>query len=456
MLENLFKKTDLIHFCGIGGIGMSGIAKILRELGFKTQGTEINADNKQAKMLKELGCNIFNEHHKDNLKSVTHFITTNTINPNNPEYMSAISKNIPIIRRGELLSDLVSGFKNKISITGTHGKTTITSIISCIFHEHFKASFLVGGVLSNYNTNAKLDSRDFVVCESDESDATMLMIDADISVLSNISLEHMEFYKNEESLMKTYEVFFNQHLEDKKLICCIDDKRIESLFIKTNAFKTKNFITYGFSEKADYQITDMSYKNGLNFCLKTKNNKTKNFNIPVLLGEHNALNATASIIVALEYGISEEKIQQYFSFFLGTHRRMEFVGEIQGCKVYDDYAHHPNEIQALYNGLNSVFSNYQVIIEPHKYSRLNDCFEDFVNVIKNINTDVFITEVYNPTFKSSKDKDHLDLVNEVKKHGKNNIFFIQDDEILKILSSGKDTVCINAGSLSYKIKNLLT
>lgn len=455
MLENLFRKTDLIHFCGIGGIGMSGTAKVLKSLGYKVQGTDINSDNKQLEELKNLGCKIFNEHKKENLENVTHFITTNTINPNNPEYISAISKNIPVIRRGELLADLISGFKNKISITGAHGKTTITSVLSCIFHEHFKASFFVGGVLTNYNTNAKLDSHDFVVCESDESDATMLMIDADISVLSNISLEHMEFYKDEKTLMQTYRAFFNQHLEDsKKLICCIDDKRIQTIIEDTQASKSKNVITYGFVESAQYQVMQTSYKDGLQFRLKLPNGSIEEFYAPALFGNHNALNSTAAIIVALQHNIPIDKIKKYLQFFIGTHRRMQLIGIVDDKKVYDDYAHHPNEINALCKELPDVMKNYQIIIEPHKYSRLTDCFDDFVNAIKTIKEDVFITEVYNPTFKSNNHKDSLDLVNTVKFSGKENIFLLSDDEIGTQLSQ-KNTICLNAGSLSYKIKKLI-
>ena len=366
-------QREIIHFVGIGGIGMSGLALIMKNMGFKIQGSD-QAKNKNTSTCSKLGIKVFIGHSVKNVKKSTILVKSSAIKNNNCEIKYALNKKIPIYSRAEILADVVS-LKKNIIITGSHGKTTTTSLVAKILSDQkLDPTIINGGVINSLNSNAKLGKGDWAILEADESDGSFLKLPINYSIVTNIDYEHIDYYKSYKNLENNFLKFIEKTPPTGKSIICIEDKNIKKIFSK---IKNKNLLTYGETKNANYQISNIRYKMNYSiFDLIYKNidkkiKKIKNIHVK-LLGKHNVLNATAAITVCLNLGVNENVIKKSLKKFSGVQRRMTKIFSKNKIDFYDDYAHHPTEIVSILEGVKNVYKNRKIIsvFEPHRYSRV--------------------------------------------------------------------------------------
>ena len=376
---NLGQK-DIIHFVGIGGIGMSGLAKIMKNMGFNVQGSDQNK-NKNTISCSIFGIKIFIGHSVNNVKKATIIVKSTAIKNNNIELKYARKNKIPIYSRAEILADAVS-LKKNIIITGSHGKTTTTSLVAKILSDQkLDPTIINGGVINSFKSNAKLGRGDWAILEADESDGSFLKLPINYSIVTNIDYEHLDFYKTYKNLEKSFIEFINKTPPTGKAIICIDNSNIKKILKK---IKNKNIILYGENEKADYQIKNIKYSFystafDLSFKNKGKKNKIiKNINVK-LLGKHNVHNAAAAFIVCLNIGADINLIKKSLRNFSGVQRRMTKVFSKNKYDFYDVYAHHPTEIKSILEGVRNVNTKRKIvsIFEPHRYSRAISLKKEF-------------------------------------------------------------------------------
>tara|TARA_B100000941_G_scaffold240014_1_gene183317 strand:+ start:692 stop:2089 length:1398 start_codon:yes stop_codon:yes gene_type:complete len=373
-------QKDVIHFVGIGGIGMSGLAQIMKNMGFRIQGSD-QFKNKNTASCKKLGIKIFIGHSKKNVKRSTILVKSSAIKNSNCEIKYAKDKKIPIYSRAEVLADVVS-LKKNIIITGSHGKTTTTSLISRILSDQkLDPTTINGGVINSLQSNAKLGKGEWAILEADESDGSFLKLPVNYSVVTNIDYEHIDYYKSFKNLENSFMKFIEKTPPTGKSIICIDNNNLKKIFSK---IKNKNIISYGESKSSDYKISNIRYKiNYSIFDLKFKDiekktNKIKNIHLK-LLGKHNVLNAAAAITVCLNLGVNQKIIKKSLMRFSGVQRRMTKIFSKNQNDFYDDYAHHPTEIASILDGVKNVYKNRKIIsvFEPHRYSRVLSLKNDF-------------------------------------------------------------------------------
>jgi len=376
---NLGQK-DIIHFVGIGGIGMSGLAQIMNNMGFKIQGSDQNK-NKNTISCSKAGIKIFIGHSPSNVNKVTMIVKSSAIKSNNAELKHARKNKIPIYSRAEVLADAVS-LKKNIIITGSHGKTTTTSLVAKILSDQkLDPTIINGGVINSLKSNAKLGKGDWAILEADESDGSFLKLPINYSIVTNIDHEHLDYYKNYKNLENSFVEFINKTPPTGKAIICLDNKNIKKILKK---IKNKNIITYGESKKSNYQIKNIKYNfNSTTFNLyfkgKDKRNKIiKNITVK-LLGKHNVLNSAAAFIVCLNLGANLGLAKKSLQNFSGVQRRMTKVFSKNDNDFYDDYAHHPTEISSILEGVHNVNPNRKIIsiFEPHRYSRVLSLKKEF-------------------------------------------------------------------------------
>ena len=389
-------QKDIIHFVGIGGIGMSGLAQIMKNMGFKVQGSDQNK-NKNTISCSKKGIKIFIGHSSSNVKKATILVKSTAIKSTNVELKFARKNKIPVYSRAEVLADAVS-LKKNIIITGSHGKTTTTSLVAKILSDQkLDPTIINGGVINSLKSNAKLGKGDWAILEADESDGSFLKLPVNYSIVTNIDYEHMDFYKNYNNLENSFIEFINKTPPTGKAIICLDNVNIKKIL---NKIKNKNIITYGESKKADYNIKIIKYDSDstkFNLSFKVKNKKNKNINniIIKLLGKHNVLNATAAIIVCLNLGANLNVAKNSLKNFSGVQRRMTKVFSNKKNDFYDDYAHHPTEISSILEGVNKVNPKRKIIsiFEPHRYSRVISLKNEFSKCFSKCNT-VVICPLY--------------------------------------------------------------
>ena len=376
---NLGQK-DTIHFIGIGGIGMSGLAIIMKNMGFRVQGSDQNK-NKNTSSCSKNGIKVFIGHSSANLKNATILVKSTAIKNNNIEIKHAKKNKIPIYSRAEILADAVS-LKKNIIITGSHGKTTTTSLVAKILADQkLDPTIINGGVINSFKSNAKLGRGEWAILEADESDGSFLKLPINYSIVTNIDYEHLDYYKSYSNLEKSFIEFINKTPPTGKAIICIDSVNIRKILKK---IKNKNIISYGESKKANYQIKKIRYNldsTTFDLSYKNKQKKIKDIkNITVkLLGKHNVLNAAASFIICLYLGANLNKAKKSLKTFSGVQRRMTKVFTNKNNDFYDDYAHHPTEINSILDGVHNVNSSRKIIsvLEPHRYSRVISLKNEF-------------------------------------------------------------------------------
>ena len=366
-------QKDVIHFVGIGGIGMSGLAIIMKNMGFRIQGSDLNK-NKNTINCSKLGIKIFIGHSPTNIKGTTIVVKSTAIKNNNNELKFAKKSKIPIYSRAEILADVVS-LKKNIIITGSHGKTTTTSLVAKILlDQKLDPTIINGGVINSFKSNAKLGKGEWAILEADESDGSFLKLPINYSIVTNIDYEHIDYYRNYKNLEESFLAFINKTPPTGKSIICIDNNNIKKIF---NKIKNQNVVTYGESKRADYQIKKIKYYfDSTTFDLSFNGKNKKSVNIKKinirLLGKHNVLNTAAALIVCLNLGVNINLVKKSLKNFSGVQRRMSKLFSINKNDFYDDYAHHPTEISSILEGVHNVNSKRKIIsiFEPHRYSRV--------------------------------------------------------------------------------------
>ena len=454
-------KTEIIHFVGIGGIGMSGLALIMKGMGFKVQGSDIS-NNKNIERLKKKKIRIFIQHTKKNIKNATILVVSSAIKKNNLELIEARKKKLPIYNRGEMLAHIVSLTKN-IVVTGSHGKTTTTSLLASIFSEtKLDPTIINGGVLNSLNNSARLGKSDWCILEADESDGSFIHVAPTYSIVTNIDREHMDFYKSINDLKNLFISFINKVPSYGKSFICLDDKNNANLLKK---IKIKNFYTYGTNLKSQFHIKNIKLEkeySEFDLAIKLpgkKNTAIKNIKIP-LLGLHNIRNATAAVSVASAIGISKEIIKKGLKNFKGVQRRFNKIFTYRETRFYDDYAHHPTEIKEVLNGIRAAYKTDEIIcvFQPHRISRLKDLKKEFTLSFKKADT-VILCPVYAAGEKIKLGFNYNIFAKEIIKNSKVKLFLIKDKyELAKLIKTtiyGKKIVVgMGAGTISSWMKEL--
>ena len=454
-------KTEIIHFVGIGGIGMSGLSLIMKGKGFQVQGSDLSL-NKNVERLKKEKIKIFIGQKKQNLKDATIVVVSSAIKKNNPEIIEAKRKNLPIIKRGKMLAHIVSLMKN-IVVVGSHGKTTTTSLITSIFQTtKIDPTIINGGVINSINNTAKLGKSDWSILEADESDGSFIHIPPTYSIITNIDREHMDFYKSMEDLKKYFIEFIEKVPSFGKSFICLDDK-INNELVKR--LKGKNFYTYGVNSKSNFLIKNI--KRSMKFSefdlqVNLPNKKKviiKKIRIP-LLGIHNIRNAVAAAAVAITVGISVSDIKKGLLKFRGVQRRFNKIFRYNGVDFFDDYAHHPTEIKVVLEGVNKVYEGYEKIcvFQPHRISRLKDLKNEFSFAFKDANT-VILCPIYAAGEKIRLGFNYLNFAKQLIKNSKVKLFLVKDNiQLAKFLKKNmygkKIVIGMGAGSISNWMRKL--
>jgi UDP-N-acetylmuramate--alanine ligase len=385
-----------IHFVGIGGVGMAGIAEVLIGQGYTISGSDI-AENTLTKRLKDLGASVYYEHQAQNIEGADVIVRSSAISFENIELASAQKKNIPIVPRAEMLGELMR-FQHGIAIAGTHGKTTTTSLIACILAEaKLDPTFVIGGKLNHLGTTARLGCGPYLVAEADESDASFLYLNPTLAVVTNIDADHMETYQHDFNRLRQTFIDFLHRLPFYGLaILCIDDPVVKAIV----SFIPRLKKTYGFTEEADFRADQISY-DGIQTHFRVHRPEADPLSVILNLpGRHNVLNALAAIIVATQLNIPDETILHALKSFGGVGRRFQVYGDFplkQGGKVtlLDDYGHHPREVKVTLEAVRHCWPGRRLVMvyQPHRYSRTKDLFNDFCEVLSQAD-DLFLFDVY--------------------------------------------------------------
>ena len=454
-------KTEVIHFVGIGGIGMSGLSLIMKGKGFKVQGSDLSL-NKNIERLKKQKIKIFIGQKKQNLKNATIVVISSAIKKNNPEIIEAKRKNLPIISRGKMLAHIVSLMKN-IVVVGSHGKTTTTSLVASIFQKtKLDPTIINGGVINSINNTAKLGKSEWSILEADESDGSFIHIPPTYSIITNIDREHMDFYESLEDLKKYFIHFIERVPSFGKSFICIDDKMNNQI---CKNLKNKNFYTYGINPKSNFLIKNI-YQNieyskfDLHINVPNKKKITiKKIKIP-LLGIHNIRNSVAATAVALTVGISISDIKKGLLNFRGVQRRFNKIFTYNDVDFYDDYAHHPTEIKVVLEGVNKVYKNYDKIcvFQPHRISRLKDLKKEFSYAFKDADT-VILCPIYAAGEKMKLGFNYNNFAKEIIKHSKVKLFLVNNNDQLakyvkKNIYGKKIVIGMGAGSISNWMRKI--
>ena len=455
--ENL----GIIHFIGIGGIGMSGIAEILFQSGYHVQGSDLKQSN-NTNRLEKLGIKVYIGQKKSNIIDAKIIVVSTAISEKNEEFIAAKKMFLPIVHRSEMLGELMR-LKQSIAIAGTHGKTTTTSLIAKMIEENgMDPTIINGGIISSLDSNARLGNGEWMVVEADESDGSFSKLNPTAAIITNIDLEHLDYHKNEDNLENAFYNFVSS-IPFYGFVClCIDNPRTQRLISK---LENKKVITYGMSANADIRATNICYKNNkMNFFLNIKNNKEFEENVYKIefsmIGMHNIQNALATIATGIELKIPLTKIKNTLKNFTGVERRFQKVGNFKNTTIIDDYGHHPVEINSALSAARFLAPESKIIaiFQPHRYSRLKDLFDDFCSCFNKADH-VFLLDVYAAGEKSIKKFESINLEKGLADYGHKNVLYIQNQNLLaknllKLIQPNDLIICLGAGSIT-KIANSL-
>jgi len=454
-------RNEIIHFIGIGGIGMSGLAQIMNNMGFTIQGSDLNRNKNTDRLIKS-GIKVYIGHKQKNINRATMTVISSAIKKNNKELIASKYKKIPIIKRGDMLANIVS-LKKNIIVTGSHGKTTTTSLVANILVEAgLDPTVINGGIINSLKNTAQLGKGEWAVIESDESDGSFLKLPITYSIVTNVDKEHLDYYGSFAELKNSFGNFIKKTPSFGKSFICADDADLNSIIKK---YKTGNSLTYGFSNKSNYQILNVIKKiNHSIFDLKinvigTKVKKIKKLQVN-LLGVHNIKNATASIALALNLGIKIDIIKKALKKFSGIQRRFTKVFSLGRKEFYDDYAHHPTEIRAVINSVREVYKKRKIIcvFQPHRYSRVKFLKEEFASSFKFVDT-VILCPVYAAGEKIKYNFNQYNFSKLISKKSKIQVININDKLDLKKylqknLFDDEMVICMGAGNISNWIREI--
>lgn len=430
------RRVQRLHFIGIGGAGMGGIAEVVLNLGYEVSGSDVKSSAMTGR-LESLGAKVYLGHDASNIQDVDAVVVSSAINPENPEIALATEERIPIIRRAEMLAELMR-FRYGIAVAGTHGKTTTTSLIATIFSQaKLDPTYVIGGLLNSAGTNAKLGDSKYLIAEADESDASFLHLQPTVSVVTNIEADHLEAYQGDFSKMKSAYIEFLHNLPFYGLaIVCGDDPVINELLPKLG----RKYITYGQQAHNDYQAVDVRFE--LNYSYFTLKRKGL-CDLPVKLslpGIHNVLNASAAIATACDEGISDADILLALESFQGIGRRFQVLGEYQNdygeAILVDDYGHHPTEVAMTISAARNNWPDKRLVMiyQPHRYSRTRDLYEDFVEVLSQVDT-LLLLDIYAASEAPIEGIDSKSLCRSIRQRGNlEPIYVSSQDNLMKILA----------------------
>jgi UDP-N-acetylmuramate--alanine ligase len=444
-----------IHFIGIGGIGMSGIAEVMATLGYKVQGSDL-ADNYNVTRLRSTGIAVAIGHKADNLGEAQVVVVSSAVKPDNPELIEARARYLPIVRRAEMLAELMR-FKSCVAVGGTHGKTTTTSLVAALLDAGgLDPTVINGGIINAYGTNARLGKGDWMVVESDESDGTFVKLPADVVIVTNIDPEHLDHYGSFDRAKEAFLAFVENIPFYGFAVLCMDHPVVQELIGKV---RDRRVITYGHSPQADVRLLDVAYADGeTRFSVRLTNRRSGAFQDIGGLGlqmpgDHNAMNATAALAVAKELGISDDMIRKGFKSFTGVKRRFTRAGAHGGITVYDDYGHHPVEIAAVLRAARTVTPNKVIaVMQPHRYTRLSSLFAEFCTCFNDADT-VIVAPVYAAGEQPIDGASHAELVDGIRARGHRAVHKLDGPEQLASLvrglaKPGDIVVCLGAGTSS--------
>ncbi len=385
----MFERYRVIHLVGIGGIGMSGIAEVLHNLGYEVTGSDIKRSANTVR-LEDMGIRIFTGHRPENVDGAHVVVTSSAVGDENIEVQEARARSIPVIPRAEMLAEL-GRLKYSILVAGSHGKTTTTSLISTILtRAGLDPTVVIGGRLKATGSNAILGRGDFLVAEADESDGSFLKLSPTMALATNIDREHMEYFKEMDALCEAFREFLDKVPFYGVSVLCIEDDHLRRL----TASLHRKYITYGSSAEADvraYQIRPEGL--GMRFRVREGDSELGEFRIP-LIGRHNVLNALGAICIASELRIDTEVTREALASFSGIQRRFEFKGEVGGARIYDDYGHHPTEIGATIRAVREAIKGRLIVtFQPHRYTRTRDLYDEFIRSFKDVDV-LFLMEIY--------------------------------------------------------------
>ena len=454
-------RVNRIHFVGIGGSGMSGIAEVMVNLKYSVSGSDI-AESPVTQRLLKTGVNVLIGHDAAHIQDCDVVVVSSAIDPTNPEVEAALEIGIPVIPRAEMLGELMR-FQTGIAIAGTHGKTTTTSLVAAILiTDGLDPTFVVGGLINSAGANAKLGRGEYLVAEADEIDASFLNLKPEMAIVTNIDEDHMVTYQGDlETLKKTF-VAFLQNLPFYGLaVLCADDENVQAI----RASVHKPVVTYGESEIADFRVSGLRQKASKMIFKVTRPNVDKDLEIELALpGKHNAMNATAAIAIATHLGVSDAAIQKGLSSFQGIGRRFQIFGDVQvagkNITMVDDYAHHPVELMATLEAAKDCWPERRlmVIFQPHRYSRTFDLFDNFVQVLSQ-QTNLFVCEVYPAGEEPISSANGGALCQAIRMRGTSNPIFVPSVEeivetVTPLLEDGDVILTMGAGSIGKASQNL--
>src|SRR5579864_8823034 len=444
-----------VHFVGIGGIGMSGIAEVMVNLGYMVQGSD-QSESANVKRLRDKGVKISIGHSAENLTGVRVVVVSSAIRPDNPELVAARAERLPVVRRAEMLAELMR-LKSCVAIAGTHGKTTTTSMVAALLDAgDLDPTVINGGIINAYGTNARLGAGEWMVVEADESDGTFLKLPADVAIVTNVDPEHLDHFKTFEAVQEAFRNFIENVPFYGFAVMCIDHPVVQALVGK---IEDRRIITYGENPQADARLMDLvPMGGGSKFKVVFRNRKTDvmheiaGITLP-MPGRHNALNATAAIAVAHELGLSDDAIRKAIAGFGGVKRRFTRTGETNGITVIDDYGHHPVEIAAVLRAAReSTNGKIIAVVQPHRFTRLQSLFEEFCTCFNDADA-VVVAEVY-PAGEApieGIDRDHYVLG--LRAHGHREVIPLPKASdlagIIKgLVAKGDLVVCLGAGNIT--------
>jgi UDP-N-acetylmuramate--alanine ligase len=443
----MFKKIKHIHFVGIGGIGMSGIAEVLLNLGYKVSGSDLK-ESDTTERLKKLGGEIFVGHRAGNITTPHVVVISSAVKGDNVEVLAAREKQIPVIPRAEMLAELMR-LKYGVAIAGAHGKTTTTSMVATVLAAGgIDPTVVIGGKLNSLGTNAKLGQGEFLVAEADESDGSFLKLSPTIAVVTNIDAEHLDYYKDINEIKDAFLEFINKVPFYGVSILCLDQPHIQALIPSMQ----KRYQTYGMSTQADYQARDISLRPlGSSFRVLHHNTDLGMFELAVP-GVHNISNCLAAIAVARELDIGIETIRRALKEFSGVQRRFQIKGEAAGVTVVDDYGHHPTEVKAtLAAAASGMERRVVVVFQPHRYTRTQHLLEEFFTAFNQADK-LIILDIYAAGEKPIPGISGLTLYEGIKKHGHKDVTYFPDkekaaDHLVGVLKKGDLLITLGAGDV---------
>ncbi len=447
-------ETGPIHFVGIGGIGMSGIAEVMLNLGYTVQGSDIR-ENPNVKRLRKLGATIFIGQKAEQVHGAGAIVMSSAIKPNNPELVEARARSIPVVRRAEMLAELMR-LKWAVAVGGTHGKTTTTTMIAALLEGgNLDPTVINGGIINAYGSNAKLGMGDWMVVEADESDGSFLTLFPTVAIVTNIDPEHMEHYGDFDTLRSAFTIFVESLPFYGFGVLCIDHPEVQAL---VSRIRDRKVITYGFNPQADVRAENLKLEsNGSRFDVVFRNvdgieDRWNDLFLP-MAGRHNTQNVLSAIAVARKLGISQEQVRAALDGFGGVKRRFTHVGDWNDVRIIDDYGHHPVEIAAVLQAARQVCDgSVHAVMQPHRYSRLSDLFEDFCKCFNHADQ-VYISNVYAAGEQPIDGISGPSLVAGIQDHGHRNVQHITKDNLAESLKPnlkpGDLVVCLGAGDITY-------